>query len=220
MTILDWVVMILMGLTLILVLLTFFSLITTIEKNNDLQHLKQKKLKSRKRHSLNKRVTQKEGERTKLVIRSITFLIAGIFTMTGSLYVYYYQSTRLNQTDQTSIALGYYYLNMLEQELSIVEQTGERATTAINLDTLGTRLSAFALIVADSHLDSEAQIALNQYYNHIKELGLNLSGQPQQFYANPQSLAAVTSDLKKVRQIEKAMLLTFKVDESNFSESF
>lgn len=157
-----------------------------------------------------------QATRKKYAVMIFFFFFFSIGGAAGSAYTVYYQSTNLGTKDQEAIVKGYYYLLDIEGEVEAGKaRSADLTEVNQNIDILTSRLSAFALYKADYRINSEGQLRLNRYYSGVKQLGINLSSRPKEFYADETQYAEFIQELNKVKESQATVFKMFGVDESS-----
>lgn len=65
----------------------------------------------------------------------------------------------------------------------------------------------------------DGQVLLNRYYNLVKEIGINASTQPQDFYGNSDLVGEFSNDIKKVKAYQKDVFAYYKVNEEELKQN-
>ncbi|MGX7245680.1 hypothetical protein ACWOC1_12630 [Enterococcus quebecensis] len=217
MTLLDWIAVISLAvaiLFLLFVLLLFVGIFKTGKEQKKLFSIRTKNKRKRKMIARKKRGLQKKKK--KCIWGSVLCFIMMFLGAGTSMYVVYYQSTNLSESDKKSIVSGYYNLRDIEEQLNLAESgDGQRAEQ--NLKNLSLRLAAFALNKADYRISGDGQVCINRYYSSMKELGINLSSQEKEFYKDSTLTESFKNDIEKVKKNEKAVIDQFKINERSLA---
>ena len=208
-----------LGLIFSLLTLTFFTLFIFQTQRYKLLNKEKPRRKSRRR--------KHEKELSKLIQnknRSLLFLISSMFLAlaSGGGYVYasYYQSINLSQADKEAVVKAYYLLTDLEKQLESVNNgEAEESSLATNLQNLGGSMSSYANIRASELNKEEGQVILNRYYNIVKNVGINITGQAFEFFEQEQLVDEFLEDISKARVYEKEVFKFYKVDEKNLKKN-
>ncbi|MBP2097375.1 hypothetical protein [Enterococcus rivorum] len=219
MTTLDWIAIICLATGILFFLFSLLFLFFIVELRTEKKKLSKYRTKNKKKRK--KLIQAKRKNQSKLqksILFMLVFLVVGLAASSGAAYTIYYQATNLSELDQKAIVDGYYYLTKVENQLNETELLDNTNEVDANLDTLSSRLSAFALNKADYRISEDGQQIINRYYTSMKELGINLSSQSKNFYKDEEVLAVVKKDIEKVKNNEKAVFKQFKIDEKALAQ--
>lgn len=221
MTQLEIVFMILYILCLISVLLTLTCLAFLLKYQVNIRSVKQHAIKSKSKHKKNKKQLarlkrQRKNTLVKFVISCVISLVLGGLAF----YTSYYQGIHLTQEDQQNVVNGYYLLTDLENQLKKIEKGDlDEKKTIENIQTLGNKMASYSGVVASSSSKAEGQAILNRYYNSVKEIGINTSGQVTGFFNNPELIAEYLKDVDKAQSYQKEVFSYYKVNENELKKN-
>ncbi|MFW8052402.1 hypothetical protein [Vagococcus fluvialis] len=211
MDILQWLFIIGVAITIIFLICSVYFFITFIMSKSNIKKTgtasKQKKAK--------KRISRLKKQKNKALIRGITCLLLGAMVGSLSAYVTYYQATNLSTEDMENIKDGFYYLRDLEKELEGIQKgktDEEKANQTINF--VVTSLAGYSVKKASTLNTIDGQRVLNRYYQGMSELGINVSRKSAMLSSDKLSLKEALSDIQKIKNYEKQVLIFYKVDES------
>lgn len=216
MTTLDWIFMVMLVLAILSGLffgLFLFLSMGTKRKIKQLSTIRVKNKKKQKKLYFKKKklVSKQKKQRTATLL---FLLAAGFFTGSG-MYAMYYQATNLTIDDSDSIVQGYYLLQDFDGELEHAGQGAENQTKIeSNLRYLSSAMSSFGTKRASTVNTEEGQLALNRFYDSIKELGTNAVNNYTKFYNNPTLVKEYQKDIQNAQKYEKKVLELYKVNES------
>ena len=201
------------SLLLLLLALTFLTLF--VIKKQQVKKIKSEKLRSKSQ----RRKQKKELERLikgseKALVTYLVFLLLGIGTGGGAYFISYYQAINLSEKDKELVTNGYYLLSDFEKQLkNINKDEMDLKKSSQNIQNLGGAMASYSGLKA-SNLNKEAgQIKLNRYYNIVKELGVNATGQSQEFFENKELVEEFLKDIKKAQGYQKEIFKYYKVDD-------
>lgn len=217
MTVLDWLAVISASLGILFFIGIAVLIVLIIGLGRRIRTLKHVRVKNKiKKKKLMKERRYLQATRKKYAVMIFFFFFFSIGGAAGSAYTVYYQSTNLGTKDQEAIVKGYYYLLDIEGEVEAGKaRSADLTEVNQNIDILTSRLSAFALYKADYRINSEGQLRLNRYYSGVKQLGINLSSRPKEFYADETQYAEFIQELNKVKESQATVFKMFGVDESS-----
>lgn len=190
-------------------------------KHRQLKKLPIKKLRNKKKQRRIRRIRQELLAQKRQSIRAFVLsLVLFLSFSAGAIGLSYYQSMTLGTDDSDSLVKGYYLLRDFKKELAEVESKQEdKEKLQKNIRYLGTSMASYGTKKASSVNTEEGQLVLNRYYKALKELGMNVSTQTNNFYENPSLVEEFLTDSAKVETYEKAAFTYYKVDESLLKES-
>lgn len=206
------------GLVLLLTAITL--LILFIVRRTQIKKLKRLKTKSKsKRREQKKELKILAKSSKKYLISFIIFLFLSICLGSISAYVTYYQSINLGDKDKELVVKAYYLLTDLDKQLeSISKGDVDQKKSAQNIQNLGGSMASYSGIVASDLNKEEGQIKINRYYNIVKEIGINSSGQSQDFFENKELVTEFRNDVKKAQGYQKEVFKFYKVDENSLKK--
>lgn len=144
----------------------------------------------------------------------LTFGSAGIAS-----YISYYQSINLSQKDSENVVKGYYLINDIESELlKAKDKSIDNKKATQNIQNLSNSMASFGGMRASDKNKEDGQLILNRYYNIIKEIGVNISSQPQDFYGNAELTDEFVNDLKRAKDYQKEVIKYYKVNEDELKK--
>ncbi|MEI5991693.1 hypothetical protein [Enterococcus crotali] len=220
MSVLDWVFIIGIALSIVALLGSVYCLVQFFRKRAMLKKLPNKKFKNKKKNRKIARKKQqlmkqkKKSVRLFWVMAVITAILAG-----GMSYLSYYQSMNLTTEDSDSVVKGYYLLRDFEDQLIVArDKSDDEEKLQKNLRYLATSMASYGTKKASDVNSEEGQITLNRYYNSVKQLGMNASTQTKNFFGNQELVDNFLADIKKAQVYEKETFDYYKVNESAFKE--
>ncbi|MHC5247444.1 hypothetical protein [Enterococcus sp. LJL90] len=214
MTILEWVIMIGIAATIILIIFMFYFILQFLLKKSKLKKLPQRLPKNKKKRMRFLRAQKKIQQQKKASLRKVVILFfAALIFGSGTAYGMFYQSTNLSSDDADLVARSYSLVREVqEQLLSAENQEEEEDAINRNIRYLSTSLASYGSKVANSLNTVDGQTVLNRYYASLGELGLNLTRQAADFYGNPELVAQYSSDIERVITLEDAAFDYFQVN--------
>lgn len=200
------------GLVLLLTAITL--LVLFIVRRTQIKKIKKLKTKSKsKRREQKKEIKRLTKSSKKSLVSFIVFLFLSICLWGVSGYVSYYQSINLSEKDQALVVKAYYLLTDLDKQLeSISKGDVDQKKASQNIQNLGGSMASYSGIVASDLNKEDGQIKINRYYNIVKEIGINASGQSQDFFENKELVTEFRNDIKKAQGYEKEVFKFYKVD--------
>lgn len=206
------------GLVLLLTAVTL--LILFIVRRTQIKKIKRLKTKSKsKRREQKKELRLLAKSSKKSLISFIIVLFLSICLGSVSAYVAYYQSINLGDKDKELVVKAYYLLTDLDKQLeSISKGDVDQKKAAQNIQNLGGSMASYSGIVASDLNKEEGQIKINRYYNIVKEIGINSSGQSQDFFENKELVTEFRNDVKKAQGYQKEVFKFYKVDENSLKK--
>lgn len=218
MSIIDWLFIAFISISILCGVFGVVSLIRAVGSNRELKKLQEMsppKLKKKKRLWMRKikllMITRKKQQKTALFL----FLL-GLLLVAGGFGGRYYQSTALSKEDTASIVTGYYLTTEIEKQLALVEEDPSRART--NITELSGRMASFGVKRADGRINVEGQRLLNRYYKQMKEFGLNVTGQMEPLMTDEEVRASYETDLKTILETQKKVTKYFNLKEDALSK--
>ncbi|MFK4568046.1 hypothetical protein [Enterococcus sp. UD-01] len=213
MTILDWFFIIslsLASLGLVFSGISFYLMLQTKRKLKKVKRTKVKKKKQKqKRRTIKKLIKQGKRQRNIGIVLTLLFLLTG-FTAGYSLY---YQAMHLSEKDSKAVVQGYYLMTNLEKELETAQTTENEVKSGKNIKNLAGQMSSYGIYKATIRNSQAGQKALNKYYKSMKELGINLSSQPNDFFKNEALFNDFNTDLATVKKNHKLVVDYFNINE-------
>lgn len=220
MSIVDWIFIIGIALTIVGLLGAIYFLIQIVRTRKQIRRLPTRRIKNKKKRRALARKRQELTQKRKknLWLLLVSLLMAGLFGG-SSAYLSYYQAMNLTTNDSDSVVKGYYLLRDFEDQLVIAKEKGdEEEKLQKNIRYLATAMASYGTKKASDVNSEQGQLTLNRYYNAIKQLGMNASTQTKNFYGNPQVVDSFITDIQTAQKYEKDAFAYYKVDESAFSE--
>ncbi|MBO0422746.1 hypothetical protein JZO84_07630 [Enterococcus plantarum] len=220
MSVLDWIFIIGIALSIVALLEAGYFLIQFFRTRRLLKKIPQKRVKNRKK---NRKIVQKKRQFLKQKKKSLRlFWLMSFVTVAlagGMSYLSYYQSMNLTTGDSDSVVKGYYLLRDFEEQLTIArDKSDDEEKLQKNIRYLATSMASYGTKKASEVNSEEGQITLNRYYNSIKQLGMNASTQTKNLFGNQELVDSFLADIKKVQVYEKETFGYYKVNESAFKE--
>lgn len=181
--------------------------------------LKSKRFKNKTKRKKVKRAIQqmskkKKGQRMKAIV----FFVGSLLFVGGGVYSIYFQSTHLFAEDSSKVVQGYYAVQNLEQEFEAASTTDNTEKIGKNIKVLAGQMASSGINKASTRNTKEGQKLLNQYYKSLRELGMNLSSENNDFFKNEKRFEGFQKDLENVKKNQKAVFDYFGVNESAFKE--
>lgn len=213
MTILDWFFIVSLSLASICIVFAGISFYLMIQTNRAVKKAKRTKVKKKKqkqkKRKIRKLIKKSKKQRTAGVILSLIFLL---FT-TAAGYSLYYQAMHLSPKDSKAVVQGYYLVDTFEKELKSAKTTDNDVKTGKNLKLLASQLSSYGIYKATIRNTEQGQKILNKYYRTMKELGVNVSSQPDEFFQDETLLKEFETDLAAIKKNQEAVVSYFKINE-------
>ncbi|MGX7245370.1 hypothetical protein ACWOC1_10975 [Enterococcus quebecensis] len=216
MTTLDWFFIIGLVLAVLAILFFILFLFLTIGTSSKVKRLSKirpttKKKKKKLRIAKKKLIKKKKSQRTAMILS----LLLGLFLGAGAFYSSYYQAMHLTVDDSDSITNGYYLLNDFDSELTKASSAaGNQEKAESNLRYLANSIASYGTKKASEVSSQEGQLALNRYYNAMKELGTNVMRNYTQIYKNLDLAKEYQEDVKKVKGYEQKVFKLYNVNEA------
>ena len=220
MSILDWIFVIGIALTIVALLGSVYSFVKVLRLGQQIKRLSAKRIKNKKKRRalVRKRQGLIKNRKRSLRFFVVLLLMSGAFGGASG-YLSYYQAMNLTTDDSDSVVKGYYLLRDFEQQLEIAKgKSDNEEKIQKNIRYLATAMASYGTKKASTVNSKEGQLKLNRYYNAIKQVGINASTQTKNFYGNPQVADIFLTDIKQAQTYEKAAFTYYKVDESAFSK--
>ncbi|WP_207694724.1 hypothetical protein DOK67_0000530 [Enterococcus sp. DIV0212c] len=213
MTILDWFFIISLSLASIGVLFAGISFYLMIQTNRALKKAKRTKVKKKKQKQKRRKIRELTKKSKKQ--RNVGIILSLLFLVSASTagYSLYYQSMHLSQKDSKAVIQGYYLLDNLENELKEAKTTDNDIKAGKNIKLLAGQLSSYGIYKATIRNTEQGQKVLNKYYKSMKELGINVSSQTDEFFKNEALLNEFEADLTAVKKNQAAVVSYFKINE-------
>jgi hypothetical protein len=214
MTLLDWFFIISLSLASLGLVFSGISFYLMGQTQRTLKKVKRTKVKKKKQKQKRRTVRKLTKQRKRQ--RNSGLILTGLFLVTGfsAGYSLYYQAMHLSEKDSKAVIQGYYLMNHLEKELATA-QTGENVVkSGKNVKNLAGQMSSYGIYKATIRNSETGQKVLNKYYKSMKELGINLSSQPNDFFTNEQALKDFNADLAAVKKNHKQVVDYFNINEA------
>ncbi|EOI06365.1 hypothetical protein UAY_00416 [Enterococcus moraviensis ATCC BAA-383] len=213
MTILDWFFIVSLSIASVGLLFAGTSFYLMIQTKKALKKVKRtkvkKKKKKQKRRKIRELTRKSKKQRTFGIVLSILFLLS---TLSAG-YSLYYQSMHLSQKDSKAVIQGYYLVDNIEKELQAAKTTDNDVKAGKNIKLLAGQLSSYGIYKATIRNTEQGQKTLNKYYKSMKELGINLSSQTDEFFKDETLLNAFEADVAAVKKNQEAVVSYFKINE-------
>ncbi|EOH94606.1 hypothetical protein UAW_02360 [Enterococcus haemoperoxidus ATCC BAA-382] len=214
MTILDWFFIISLSLASIGLVFSGISFYLMTQTKKALKKVKRtkvsKKKRKQKKYKVRKLLQKSKKQRNWGTALIILFLLSG-FTAGYSLY---YQAMHLSQKDSKAVVQGYYLMDNLENELKTAKATENDVKSGKNIKLLAGQLSSYGIYKATIRNSEAGQKKLNKYYKSMKELGINLSSQPNDFFKNETLLNEFEMDLATVKKNHEEVVHYFNINKN------
>ncbi|OTN84013.1 hypothetical protein A5819_003563 [Enterococcus sp. 7E2_DIV0204] len=220
MSIVDWIYIIGIALTIVLFLGFAYFLVQILRIQKQIHRLPSRRIKNKKKRNI---IARKRANFMHMRKRSLGYCLS-LFLGTGLfcgaiIYFSYYQAMNLTTGDSDSVVKGYYLLRDFEQQVTVAKEKGDdEEKIQKDIRYLATAMASYGTKTASTSNSQEGQLILNRYYNAIKQMGMNASTQTKNFYGNSVISDSFLEDIKKVQSYEKATFVYYKVDESAFSK--
>ncbi|MBP2099893.1 hypothetical protein [Enterococcus rivorum] len=191
-----------------------------VRYNRQYKFLPKRKSKNKKK---NRKIARKRRYLMKRKKRSfrftIIFLLFSLILGGSSAYLSYYQSMNLTTDDSDAVVKGYYLLRDFEKQVQMgASKQDEEEKVQQNIRYLATSLASYGTKSASALNTQEGQLALNRYYNALKELGMNASTQTNNFFGNEKLKEEFLVDIEKAQAYEQKAFDYYKVNANAFSE--
>lgn len=220
MTVLEWVFIGGLAATFLFFIFSIYYLILFFSAKSKEKKLPKKKQKNRKKQKKIKRLQRKLKKQKSSRFRAFIILfLLGIVFLGSSLYVKYYQSLSLSKDDSESIVKSYYLVKDFQGQIENAKnESDDSDTIKTNIRYLGTTMASYGTKSASPLNTEEGQLALNRYYNSIKQLGVNASINYDKFYGDATLCDEYLEDIKNVEKYEKIVFDYYKVSEADLKE--
>lgn len=213
MTILDWFFIVSLSLASIGVLFAGISFFLMFQTNKALKKVKKTKVKKKKQKQKRRKIREltkkSKKQRTSGLILILLFLVSA--SIAG--YSLYYQSMHLSAKDSKAVVQGYYLVDNLENQLKEAKNTENDVKSGKNIKLLAGQLSSYGIYKATIRNTEQGQKVLNKYYRSMKELGINVSSQSDEFFKDEALLNEFEADLTAVKKNQEAVVNYFKINE-------
>lgn len=149
----------------------------------------------------------------KHITKTLIFLMLMLVSGSGSAYIAYYQATNLSDTDSVNLSEGFFYLSDLKKELEKMqdgEEDEEKSQSSLNYMT--TAMSSYSIKKASVMNTVEGQRILNQYYQGIAELGININRTSRTLSSNPEAIIEAIEDIEKLQAYQEKVLEFYQVN--------
>lgn len=221
MTTLEYLIIAFYASCIIFLLFSILNFVLIIKNNKKLKTTKKQKNRSRaeKKKNKNKIISLKKAKRKSIWLSIICSLLA-ISSGAGASYASYYQSINLTTQDSENIVEAYYLITDIEKQLELAstsQESSEKVSDAIR--KYAGQMASFNSRRASDLNKEDGQVLLNRYYNLVKEIGINASTQPQEFYGNPDLTSEFSNDIKRVKTYQKDVFAYYKVNEEELKQN-
>lgn len=214
MTILDWFFIISLSLASIGLVFSGISFYLMAQTKKALKKVKKRKVSKKKQKQKKRKVREliktSKRQRNWGISLSIVFLAFGL----AAGYSLYYQAMHLSQKDSKAVVQGYYLMDNLENEMKTAKTTEEEVKSGKNIKLLAGQFSSYGIYKATVRNSEAGQKKLNKYYKSMKELGINLSSQPNDFFKNETILNEFETDLAAVKKNHEEVVSYFNINEN------
>jgi hypothetical protein len=181
--------------------------------------LQAKRIKNKKKRKKVKRAIQRlKSQRKRQWVRAGVFFVFCLSFVGAAFYSLYYQSTTLSAKDAEYVVQGYYTLDKLEGELVEAGKSDNPVKAGKNIKVLAGQVASYGNRKATVRNTVEGQKLLNRYYKSMKELGVNISTQADDFFMNEEKMTEFMEDIVIVRENQEKMLKYYNVKESAFKK--
>lgn len=219
MNILDWLFIGLLSAALLCALFLLVMLVQRVLTGRKRAVLEQRRIKNkRKQKKIKKKIRQLKRVQQKQLRNILMLLILSISLGGGAYYSLYYRSHRLDTSDSEGIVQGYHLIAAIEEKLDSEEAVTNPKKTANTIKEMSGRLSSYGTRVASQRLTLEGQSLLNRQFTYMKELGINLYSQKDEFISNPEQVSLVKEDLVKIKEQQKKVLDHFNISEASLKK--
>lgn len=219
MNLLDWLFIGLLSAALLCALFFLVVLIQRVVTGRKRSALEKRRVKNkRKRKKIKRQIHQLKKAQRNQLRNALMLLLLGAALGGGAYYSLYYRSHTLDSQDSEGIVQGYHLIAAIEEKLDSDEATTNPKKTANTVKEMSGRLSSYGTRVASQRLTLEGQGLLNRQFTAMKELGINLYSQKEEFLSDPEQLATVKEDLEKVRAQQKKVFDYFNINEASLQK--
>lgn len=212
MTILDWFFIISLSLASLGLVFSGISFYLMAQTKKTLKQLKRRKSNKKKQKKLKIRELIKNSKKQRDWGISLCILFL-VFSLDAG-YSLYYQTMHLSQEDSRAVVQGYYLIDTLENELEAAKTTKNDVKSGKNIKLLAGQFSSYGIYKATIRNSKAGQKKLNKYYKSMKELGINLSAQPNDFFKNKTQLNEFEKDLDTVKKNHEDVVRYFKINKN------
>lgn len=190
-----------------------------VSSGKKLRVLKTKRFKNKKKQKRLKRTIQQTmKKKKKQMVRGILFFVGAVLFVGGAVFSVYYQATHLFEEDSAAIVQSYYAVENLDKEFKSAESTDQVEKVGKNIKILAGQMASSGNRKATIRNTKTGQKLINQYYKSLRELGVNLTSESNDFFKDKTRLEGFEADLANVKKNQKAVFDYFGVKESAFKE--
>ncbi|EOL49006.1 hypothetical protein [Enterococcus caccae] len=214
MTILDWFFIISLSLASIGLVFSGISFYLMAQTKKALKKVKRTKVSKKKRKQKKSKVKKMMQKSKKQRNWGMALVILFLFSGFAAGYSLYYQAMHLSQKDSKAVVQGYYLMDNLEKELKTAKTTENDVKSGKNIKLLAGQLSSYGIYKATIRNSETGQKKLNKYYKSMKELGINLSSQPNDFFKNETLLTEFETDLTAVKKNHEEVVRYFNINKN------
>lgn len=215
MSVLTWLIMGLVAISLIFFFSALLFLVQVILSTRKLRALPDrppKKKKAKRRWQQLRRTLTAKRKRGVYAIACFAFF--GLISGAAGAYSLYYQSINLSAEDEKSIVRSYFLVRDFQSELEkAANQSETEEASQQNIRYLATSLSAYTSSKASTINTTDGQSSLNRYYASLAQLGMNATRESGNFYGNPTLVDEFNTDITKVMEYETAAFDYFKINQ-------
>ncbi|OTN88323.1 hypothetical protein A5819_000775 [Enterococcus sp. 7E2_DIV0204] len=214
MTILDWFFIISLSLASIGLVFSGISFYLMAQTKKALKIVKRAKVSKKKRKQKKRKVRDLMKKIKKQRNWGITLVIVFLFSGFGAGYSLYYQAMHLSQKDSKAVVQGFYLMDNLEKELKTAKTTENDVKSGKNIKLLAGQFSSYGIYKATIRNSEAGQKKLNKYYKSMKELGINLSSQSNDFFKNETLLNEFETDLAAAKKNHEEVVRYFNINKN------
>ncbi|MBP1044253.1 hypothetical protein I6N95_24910 [Vagococcus sp. BWB3-3] len=208
------------SITILCLLIAVYASIRFFTTQSRIKKIKKKKFRKKNRNEKRLRDIQLLEEGKKKAGRlSLLLFIVSLMVMGGISYGSYYQSMNLMKDDSLSLIQSHYLVRDFEKQLLIAKnEEDDKENVTQNIRYLSTGMASYGTKRASQVNTEEGQLILNQYYNAIKQLGINASTQTRNFFGNAALVDEFLVDIQRVLRYEKKVFNYYKVNPDSFKD--
>lgn len=214
MTLLDWFFIISLSLASLGLVCSGFSFYLMTQTKKALKKVKKTRISKKKQKKKKRKI--RELMRKSKIQRNWGISLCVLFVLFGSTagYSLYYQTMHLSQKDSKAVVQGYFLMDNLENEMKTASTTENDVKSGKNIKLLAGQFSSYGIYKATIRNSGIGQKKLNKYYKSMKELGINLSSQPDDFFKNELLLNEFEMDLAAVKRNHEEIIRYFNVNKN------
>lgn len=215
MTVLDWLFVGGISISLLCLIIGVFFIILVFKLMNEYTTLGKKKPKNKGKKKrwvrTRRKIKKKKGSYLK---RGISLLIVAVLFCSGGIYARYYQMTNLTSKDSNIIVQSHFINEEIEKSLTGIQNGADVGKTREKLRELSSLLTTYGTTSPSGSLSQEGQRLMKRYYVQLRDLGVNIYSLSVEQLSEPEKVATYIEDLKRIKQTQKKVFKQFSVNEA------